>query len=325
MNLTENVEKLQSVEAPAAPAVRYYLLNDALCVVNDGTDAQNGDTCASFFDLFPTKRAVREEIADYLRSFPCEMLLTRCGRTPVLFVGTLMPHTGLVLAVLPEGEIKGTLAFPAAFHHVPSCACVSPSAQMYYKAHDEERFAAACRWLLRVGAPFTPGKEAELGAELSRCARLLSQLLDVPLAADLSGLLARSLEGIDERFAIGVLLATLAAAAREGDGGSVQLYAATEGVPTLYLSYDRVGAAATVPEFLPLLRCAEARGMALDVACPLADPHRVQVRASLGIAELSLQGVRERHRFLEGKSPLGSSHAAHAVPISFPELFLDLS
>ncbi len=325
MSFTTKSDKEQRAQSAKTQTPQYYLLNDALCILNADTGAKNDNTCPSFFDLFPAKLAVREEIAAYVRSFPGELLLTLCGGTPVLLAGTLAAHTGLVLALLPEGEIKKTLAAPAAFHRVPACVSVSPSAQLRYKTHDEESFAAACRWLLKIGAPFTlPGDEGrELNSALSFCATRLSQLLDVPLSLDLSGLPALSCVGIDMAFAVGVILTTLAAAKRDGTENGVQLYAAMEGAPTLRLSYDRAEIADTVPEFSSLLRCAEARGASLDVVCPDTDPHRVQVRASLGIVELSAQGVRERHRFLEGKSPLGAMPREHAITADFPELSMD--
>ncbi len=325
MSLVTRSARERRIGEGQAPSSRQFLLNDALCVINADTGVQNNGFCPSFFDLFPAKLAVREEIAAYVRSFPSEILLTLCGRTPVLFVGTLAAHTGLVLAVVPEGEIKQTLAFPAAFHLVPACVRVSPSAQMRYKAHDEASFAEACRWLVRIGAPFTflASEERELGATLSFFAEKLSQLLKVPLSADFSGLPALSCAGVELPFAVGVMLAVLVAAGSDDVGDGVQMYAAMEGTPTLHFRYQRAEIADTVPEFAPLLRCAATRGATLDVVCPDTDLRCVQIRACLGAVELSAQGVRERHRFLEGKSPLGEMPAPRAIPVEFSELSLD--
>ncbi len=328
MDLMINHQKEQRVDAADAAAARYYLLNSEFCVIGAHTCEENAENAAvgtSFFDLFPARRAVREEIAAYVQSYPQTVLLTLCGRTPVVFVGMLAAHTGLVLALMPQGEVKSTLSFPAAFHHVPACVSVSPSAQMRYKAHEEAVFAAACRWLLSVSAPFTYTKGADraLVPALSFCAARLCTLLNVPFSYDFSGLPALHCEGLELDFAIGVMLAALAAARGAGAADGVRLYAAMEGAPTLYLEYVRTEIVETVSEFLPVLACAEARGVLLDVVCPREDPHCVQVRACFGIAELSAQGVRERHRFLEGKSPLCTLSQRRAIPASFPELLPD--
>ena len=302
-------------------AGQYYLLDGALCVISAKTGAENVDFGTSIFDLFPAARAVREEIVAYLHSYPQELLLTLCGRTPVVFVGTLYAQTGLVLAVLPEGEVKKTLSLPAAFHHVPAHVCVSTSAQMRYKAHNEEAFCAAARWLSAVSAPFVLVQDAqrELSAWLSSCAQRLSALLQVPLSCDFSGLPTLSFSGVQTEFAVGVILATLMAAS----GNGVRLCAVWEGEPTLYLEYTRDDLSHTPRELEPLLGVAAARGAVLDVVSPKEAPHLVQLRACFGVVELSAQGVRERHRFLEGKSPLLEMPASHAIPPVFPELSFD--
>lgn len=304
---------------------QYYLLDGALCVISAKTGGENVAFGTSFFDLFPAVRAVREEIAAYLHSYPQEVLLTLCGRTPVLFVGTVYAQTGLVLAVLPEGELKKTLASPAAFHHVPAHVCVSISAQMRYKAHDEEAFAAAARYLSAISAPFALAQSAsgELSAWLSSCTQRLSMLLQAPLSCDLSGLPAMSVSGVQAEFALGVILATLMAAGRAASDAEVRLCALFEGAPTLYLEYTRNDLSHTPRELEPLLSCAAARGAVLDVVYPLEDPYLVQVRACIGVVELSAQGVRERHRFLEGKSPLSGVPVSHAIPPAFSEFSFD--
>ena len=119
------------------------------------------------------------------------------------------------------------------------------------------------------------------------------------------------------------MLSVLLAARRVGCTDGVRLYAAMEGTPTLYLEYTCPQAADFPTELAPLLSCAASRGMMLDVVTPKADPARVQIRACFGIVELSAQGVRERHCFLEGKSPLGALAQGAATPCPFPELSFD--
>ena len=322
MSLTVKTERAQRESGGAATAVKYCLLDRDFCIISSNVsaeNAENGVTGASFFDAFPAKRAVREEIAAYVRSYPQEVLLTLCGRVPVLIVGTLLAHTGLILAVLPQGAVKATFAFPAVFHGVPSCVCVSPSAQMRYKAHGDADFAEACRWLVGVSGLFVSFGDPDrpLAGVLSSVTDRLSALLDVPLFCDLAGISTAPCAKVDLPFATGVMLAALTAAKRADAVEGVRVYAAMEGTPTLYLEYTCRENADTVCEFLPLLSCAAARGVSLDVVSPVSDPCRVQIRACLGIVELSAQGVRERHRFLEGKSPLVTlPPAASAIPFS---------
>ncbi len=325
MDFTTHLEKERPSDERAIPAARYYLLDGDCCIISAQTGEENAARATSFFDLFPANRLLREEITSYIHSYPRDVLLTLCGRTPVLFIGTLYAHTGLVLAALPEAQIKKTLSFPAAFHHVPACVCVSASAQMRYLVHDEAAFADACRWLLAVSAPFlaTQSAELELPAVLSTCAQRLCALLQTPLSCDFSGLPALSCAGVCPEFAVGVMLATLWAARRVSPVGEVQLYAAYEGAPMLYLSFSRADEKDPLPEFAALLRCAAARGAVLDVVCLKKDPHLVQLRAGIGVVELSAQGGRERHHFLEGKSPLVLLSGAHTLSPSFPEISFD--
>ena len=325
MDLTKKLQAEQDVGDFDATSLQWYLLNDGFCVLRAHTCAEKDAVGAFFFDLFPAKRAVLEEVSAYVRSYPSQMLLTLCGSAPVLFVGAPVMHAGLVLAVLPQGEIKRTLTALAPFHGVPACVCVSRSAQMRYKAHAERPFAAACRWLLYIGAAFAyPTQTApELAATLSRCVTRLGKLLEVPVDYDFSGLPLLACDASTVDFAIGVVLATLVAAKGTGDGSGVRLYAAMEGAPTLHMEYACNDPSDTVPELQAVLACAAVRGAVLDVVCPVEDPHRVQVRAALGAVELSAQSVRERHRFLEGKSPLGTLPQCRAIPVAFPRLSLN--
>ena len=92
-------------------ASRCYLLSGDFKVLN-ASCAEQGASDSSFFDLFPAKRALCEEVDAYVRSYPRKMLLTLLGRTPVLLVGTIFAHTGLLFAILPEGDVAQTLSFP---------------------------------------------------------------------------------------------------------------------------------------------------------------------------------------------------------------------
>ena len=323
--LTKLQDEQQTAQALSATA-DLYLLDAGLGIIGTCAQGESNRIGTSFFDHFPANRVSREEIFGYLRSYPHDVLLTLCGRTPVVFIGTLFAHTGLVVAVLPKGEVKRTLSFPAAFHHVPAHVCVSPSAQMRYKVLDEEAFAEASRWLLFVSAPFRYHQNAEAtftSSLLRFCATRLSSLFGVPLSEDFSGLPALSRDGLDLAFAVGVMLAAFAAASRLSPTEGVRLYAAKEGAPMLYLQFSCGEARDPLDEFVPLLRVAVARGAILDVVSPQDAQNLVQVRACFGVVELSAQGVRERHRFLEGKSPLGEMPSAHALPYAFLENSFD--
>lgn len=325
MSFLKYYEKEAQADKPLQLEARYYLLDGNFRIISAITGEENDANGSFLFDLFPANRLLREEIVDYVRSYPHEVLLTLCSRTPVLLIGTLFAQAGLILAVLPEGEIRKTLSFPAAFHHVPAQVCVSTSAQMRYRAHGEEAFADACRWLFTASAPFLPSSSEQktLSSLLSLSATRLSSLLRVPLSCDFSGLPALSCKGCCTELAVGVILATLMAAQHSSLQGEVQLSAVKEDVPTLYLSFSRADTESKLDEFLPLLGVTAARGMLLDVVSPKKRPDLVQVRVAIGVVELSAQGVRERHRFLEGKSPLVTLPVAYASPPSFPEMSFD--
>lgn len=324
MSFLAYYENEQSAARASAMTGQYYLLDRNFSLISAKTGAENAEIGTSFFNLYPSNRVLREEIVTYVHSYPADVLLTLCARTPILFAGTLLAQTGLILAILPEGEIKRTLSLPAVFHRVPEHVCVSPSAQMCYKPHAEAEFAAACRWLLGAAAPFLHPKSTELSFPfvLRTRAMQLATLWNVPLFCDFFGLPALSCHDIDVGFAIGVMLVTFSAA-RRLSCKEVRLYVAMEDAPTLYLIYSCADAVDALPEFHPLLAVAAARGATLDVVSPKEDPLCVQVRAHLGVVELSAQGLRERHRFLEGKRPLLSASDIRVIPPSFPEFSFD--
>lgn len=323
MDISTFSKEKQGLDAHALPLGKVYLLDREFRVLNGDKNCENGTTCAFFFDIYPANRVTREEIDAYLTSFPQECLLTLCGRTPVVFVGTLLVHTGLVLAVVPECEIAKTLSHPAAFHHVPSHIVVSASAQMRHKAHREDAFRAAAEWLsaLRV---FCFGAESlALDTLLTSRCNALASLLSVPISLDFSGLFTAPRTGAHPEFALGVVLAFLTLARREGVTSPTRLVGVMEGAPMLYLECECDAFDTRPPELLPLLLCAEARGVVFDVVIPDGAPCRLQARVCLTVAELSAQGVRERHRFLEGKSPLYALPCARALTPDFPELSLE--
>ena len=129
MSLMTKYGEEQQSKGRAALGGSFYLLNRDFTLISAQTGEENAEIGASFFDIFPANRILREEIVAYAHSYPQDLLLTLCARTPVLFIGTLLAQTGFVLAIVPEGEVKRTLANPAAFHHVPAHVCVSASAR----------------------------------------------------------------------------------------------------------------------------------------------------------------------------------------------------
>ena len=132
-----------------------YLLDDNMTLLSTRNAREDAVLGQSVFDLYPANRVTRDELFAYLHSFPQDVLLSLCGRTPLLFVGTHFMQTGLIPVLLPPAPIRDILSHPAAFHHVPQHVCVAPSSQGRYRAWDEERFAAACRWLVEACLPYT--------------------------------------------------------------------------------------------------------------------------------------------------------------------------
>ncbi|MBO7342025.1 MAG: hypothetical protein J6U87_05010 [Clostridia bacterium] len=325
VDLTMLYEKQRAQRDEGSALGRLYLLDSALCVIGASAGEETAQMGVSFFDLFPANRLLRDEVAAYVASYPNDVLLTLCARTPVVFVGTLAAQTGLVVAAVPEGEIKRTLAAPAAFHRVPACVQVGTTAQMKYRAHAEAAFADAVRWLLALATPFLSHADTPLspGALLSNSATRLAALFDVPLSLDLSGLLDTDCAGWNVAFAIGVVLSALTLARRVSPDAGVHLCGVSESAPTLYLELRGVCADDPLPELAPLLSCARARGAVLDAVFPREAPRLLQLRACVGIVELSAEGLRERARFLEGKSPLRAVPVPHAIPSVFPEISFD--
>lgn len=306
-----------------APAADFYLLDGAYTVLGAYTCGEGAPLGSHFFDRFPANRPAKEELREYLASFPHEVLLLRCGRVPIFFVGTFFAHTGLVFAIIPRDTLKQIFAFPAAFHHVPATLFVSKTGQMYYKAHAEADFAAACRFYTEMSAPFLyhdQNKEPSLPALFYRAVHL-AQLCGVRMTYDFSGLRMAAGEVLDPEFCTGLLLGVMMAARRLDARREVHVYGAYEGAPVLFLQF--CGGDGKPHELFPLLSRAEARGRTLDVVRPQNTPDLIQVRAVLTVAPLSVQGVRERQRFLTGGSPLALLPKSHAVPLEFPELSLN--
>lgn len=325
MDLTMPYEKRREMKSEGVPTARLYLLNTDFLTISAATGEENAQIGASFFELFPANRLLREELSAYVASYPSDVLLTLCGRAPVVFAGALAAQAGLVLAAVPEGEIKRTLGAPAAFHRVPACVRVGTTAQMKYRAHDEADFSRAAQWLLSLSTSLSCRAEAQILTRdrLLGCVTRLSALLDVPLSCDFSGVLDTSLAELNEGFAVGVVLAALMLARRVSPGAGVRLCAVSESAPTLYLEICCESADDPFPELLPLFDRARARGAVLDAVRPKGNPHLLQLRACIGTVELSAEGLRERARFLEGFSPLGAMPTPHAIPAVFSEISFD--
>ncbi len=307
------------------PMADFYVLDAAYTVLSARTRAAGIPIGASFFEHIPTGRAQKEELAEYLRVPSQKALLLCCTRTPVLFVGTVFAHTGLIFAILAPEKARRTLAFPAALQGVLEGLSVSRTAQMYHKTHTEAEFAAACRFCIDAITPFTYRNEradAPILPVLVYRAVHLAQHCGVRLCYDLSGLRGMGEHDVDVSLFTGVMLAATALAHRTVPDKTLRVFGAYEGAPVLYLELQTADPKDALLEFEPVLARATARGCVLDVVRLREDPSRVQVRAHLNVSELSVQGVRERHAFLEGGTVLSALPQATRILPDFPEIDL---
>lgn len=308
-------------ELPAAADV--YLLDASYTILAAHTRCEEVPLGTCFFDRIPASKEAKAELHEYLHSFPHAALLLRCTRTSVLFVGTVFAHTGLILAIVASGSVEKTLAYPAALHGILSCLCLSRAAKLRYKAHNEEDFAAACRFCTGTLAPFcyhNTSLNAPILPILVYRAQELARCCGIDLTYDFTGL--GSACDLELELFTGVMLAASMLARRMGVERSLRTYAALEGGPVLYLDLRVENEKEPLSELLPLLQRATVRGNVLDVVRLREDPSRVQIRAVLHTTELSAQGVRERHAFLEGRSPLQTTPKTILICPDFPEMEL---
>lgn len=264
-----------------------------------------------FFDLFPAADSEREALEDYLRGYDHSCLLLQTKKTPVLFIGCFFKETGLMLAVVPLGRVQQVLCRPALFDRVPESLRISRGGLARYALPGEEERELVARWYVSVSTPFLFGAEQSGGEGLLRALALratrLTELLGCRLAFDFTGLGLRPTDVIDIALYTGVLTAALMAASRMGGERTVRMRLQHDfGVGVmLYAELRRADGQDPLAELRPVALAAQNRGAILDAVCLPEDLYRIELRASLSPIELSLQGTKERHPLLNGRSVFG--------------------
>ena len=173
-----------------------YLLDKHLTVVGlreaDTPDANAPRIGDRFFACFP---ASREELGtlDRMRSSISEdSLLMRAGGRPVLILCQFFARTDLLVAVVPQGDVKSCLEAPAAFADVLEAWHVQLSGESRVSGDrlNEQTYALLSEWIARLHLPLFLEKDqsgsfdtevATVAARLSHLAVLCGCRLDYDL------------------------------------------------------------------------------------------------------------------------------------------------
>lgn len=287
-----------------------YLLDGALRIIGGVTCGGEVQIGTPFFAQYPAEQSEREALERQLCEYARRSLLLLCGDTPALAIGALFLQTGLLPVVLPNGSVQQALRRPALFDGVPESLRVSRGGLARYAEPTGEQLEALGRWYRSVSHPFFYGADATDGEAMLRVmssrATHLVRLCGCRLEFDLTGLGMRPGDVFDLELYTGVLLAAMMATHRIGRERTLRMFARREyGLgPVMYLELHRTDVRDTLPELLPLVQMAQARGAILDCVCLPEDPERVEIRASISPVELSFQGVKEQNPLTGGQSVL---------------------
>lgn len=161
-----------------------YLLNEDYTVVGRREASKPSAPTLSigdrFFDCFKASPEERAALGRMLSSISCDSFLMRAGRRPVLFLCQFFARTRLLVAIVPEGEIRACFDAPAAYADVLEALHVqlSAGARVSGEPLDEDRYALLCEWLSRVHIPlFFEGYQSDrIDADITTVATRLSHL-----------------------------------------------------------------------------------------------------------------------------------------------------
>lgn len=161
-----------------------YLLNEDYTVVGrrltSEPDARAPAIGDHFFDHFKANREERAALRRMLSSISGDSFLMRAGRRPVLLLCSFFARTRLLVAIVPEGEIRACLEASAAYADVLEEMHVQLSAESRVSGEplDGDAYAVLCEWLSRVHIPlFFEGHQSNRSdAEIATVATRLSHL-----------------------------------------------------------------------------------------------------------------------------------------------------
>lgn len=181
-----------------------------------------------FFDHFKASPEEREMLRRMRSSICTDTLLMRAGKRPVLFLCRFFARTRLLVAIVPEGEVRACFEAPGAFADVLEEMHVqlSAEARVSGEALDGDAYALLCEWLSRVHIPlyFEGYQRDRADADIATVATRLSHLAllcGCRLEYDLSGFGYEPLRVEDFDLLIGTAFAVLLMAHRVSQDRSV--------------------------------------------------------------------------------------------------------
>ena len=312
------------------PIAGLYLLDGNLTVLSQYTDGADVEIGSRFFDTYIAAREERDALAQHLCRHGGDNFLMMCRSTPVLFFCGLFLKTGLLLAVIPTGEIAQTLRAPSAFVGVLGDLVLSRGALAQYKTHTPEDFARVCEWYLTVCRTLSHKGAVGVGevdaAVLGRRASQLAKLTGTRIEFDFRGLGRYSDDTQELTWFTGVVLAALMAARRLCSHKTLYLTAGREypGGSALRLYLHRDDENARVPEFSPLLALAKIRAVPFELLEDERERQVLQLYTYICTVELSAQGVKESHHLMDDSvPPIGVQHEIPPSVTEKTELLFD--
>lgn len=209
-----------------------YLLNEEYTIVGvckaDGLNASAPTIGDRFFDHFMASPEERTMLRHMRSSISCDSLLIRAGGRPVLMLCRFFARTRLLVAIVPEGEVRACFEAPARYADVLEVLHVQLSAQARVPGEvlDGDGYALLCEWLSRVHIPlFFEGYQSNRAdADIATVATRLSHLAllcGCRMEYDLSGFGYEPLRVEDFDLMIGTAFAMLLMAHRVSQDRSV--------------------------------------------------------------------------------------------------------
>ena len=313
-----------------------YLLDEQYTVIGqreasepDAPVPAVGDRFFDHFQISPEERATLERM---LRSLCCDSLLIRAGKRPVLMLCQFFARTRLLVAIVPQGEIRGCFEAPAAYADVLEELHVRLSGEAHILGEplDAHRYAVLCEWLGRVHIPlfFEGYQRNKADADVATVAtRLfhLALLCGCRLDYDLSGFGYDPLHVEDYDLLIGSAFALFLMARRTCRDREISMIGKRRfgAGPTLNVLVRCDATVDTLTEIGVLCREAATRNDLFGVYRDPNDTSLLYLQFSFQNKELSAQDLKEKLGFEGGchtitVCTLTSEEIARAMQIDDP-------
>lgn len=287
-----------------------YLLDQDYTVVGlrEATepDAPTPTIGDRFFDRFKASPEERAMLKRMMASISDDSLLIRAGGRPVLMLCQFFAHTHLLVAIVPEGEIRTCLEAPGAFADVLEALHVQLSAEsrVLGEALDGDRYALLSGWIGRVHPRLFLEKyqSDRFDAEVTAVATRLSQLAllcGCRIDYDLTGFGYAPLRTDSFELLIGASLAVLLMAHRVGHERAVLIKGErlfSDG-PVLHVLLHCDAPVDTLCEIEGLRREAAARDGLFEVYQHENDYFSLHLQFSFCSKELSAQDIKVKRAF----------------------------